>query len=316
MDYMIIDGHGLAYRAAHVLSLHRENGKNVSVIFGLLKMIHSLLEEHMPKSACIVWDCKGSMAKEKLFPGYKIHRRTLDWDKPDDREKVMLAREIRTQIDDLYNVIPAFGIKQLRVEGVEGDDIIGLLCDSLHGSILVVSSDKDIFQVVRPGISIYYPPKDKLLTVLNFEAEMGLKPELWLHFRCLTGDISDGIGGLKGFGEVTSKRILNEFGAWDTWWNGDMIRVAVLEKLNKAQKKVLLSKDSKELLDRNFLLMKLGFLVKDQQDQIVKDFEGQTPKFDVETIEKYFEENQLNSYLTKFTTWIHAFRLLERRGNS
>ena len=313
MDYMILDGYSLAYRAGYVLSLRSSTGKNTSVIFGLLNMTHALLEEHMPKAVCICWDCHGSIAKERLFPGYKIHRRTLDFDKPDDREKVLLAREIRKQVDDLYNVIPIFGMKQLRKEGVEGDDLIGLLCESLEGKILVVSSDKDILQVVKPNVSVYYPPKDITVDILNFESSMGMRPALWLYYRCLVGDISDGIPGLKGFGDVTAKRLLNQFGDWNEWWVGDRIRVAVLEYCNNAQKRVLLLKESKGILERNYALMKLGHLVQDYKDEMLNDLKSQVLRFDEERIRQYFDENQLTEYLSRFGVWIHAFRNLTRK---
>jgi DNA polymerase-1 len=319
MDLMVLDGYSLAYRAGHVLSLRTKEGKNTSVIFGLLNMIHSLLEEYLPKSVCICWDCQGSKIKEAMFPDYKIHRRAPDMDNPNEREKVLLAKEIKKQIDDLYKVIPVFGIKQLRMEGVEADDLIGLICDSLDGSILVVSSDKDILQVVKPYVSVYYPPKDVTLDILNFEAEMGLSPALWLDYRCLVGDISDGISGLKGFGDVTAKRILKAFGPWKGWWmesqfyGGDRIRAAVLDCCNKAQKQVLLSKESKGILERNFALMRLGYLVQDIRGQVLDDLNSQVVGFNEEAIRQYFEENQLTEYLTKYNIWIHAFRNLTRK---
>ncbi len=312
-ELMIIDGYSLAYRAGHVLHLSTDTGKDTSVIYGVLKMIRSLIEEYQPKAVCICWDYHGSAAKEKVFPDYKKHRKALDWEKEDDREKIQLARAIRAQIDDLCTIVPMMGMLQLRKDGIEGDDLIGLLTECLEGSILVVSSDKDIFQLLRPNLSIYYPPKDVVLDILNFESEMGLNYTLWLDYRCIVGDTTDGIPGLPTFGDVTAKRILKAFGGWRDWWIDDRVRPEVLGCCNKRQKLILLSREARAILERNFEIMKLGHLVQDEKAWVLTELKSQTLQFDDEIVHRYFEENQLKESLIRFGIWVHTFRELTRR---
>jgi len=303
-NYLLIDGHNFAWRAGSVLHLRSQEGKNVSVTFGMLSMVRSLLEEYQPKVVCICWDFKGSEAKETVFPEYKEHRKKIRSGLPDD-----FYKEIIIQIAELQTMLPYFGVRQLKKEGIEADDLIGLLC-SLLEKVLVVTSDRDLLQVVSMGANLFYTPKGEVVTHENFTRFSKVKPELYVYYRSLIGDPGDGIPGLKGFGEVTANRLIEKYGKWEDWFEGNRVRVEVLEGLNKSQKRILQDPETKGILIRNYTLMNIGGLIQDRKNEIVGEFLSQKPVFNEEKIREYFLENQFDSYLARYHAWIHPFRRL------
>jgi 5'-3' exonuclease len=308
-DWMIIDGNNTAFRAGSVLYLTNPKGDNVSVGYGVLKMIRSLLEDYPSKHVVICWDFKGSKAKLALFPEYKAHRKH----DPGDYEYF----KILDQINQLQLIIPDFGIKQLKLEGIEGDDLIGVICDELKGQkILVVSGDRDMLQLVSEDVAVYYPSKDVLVRPSNFEELFETKSDWYLYYRNVIGDVqSDGIYGLKGFGPVTTGKLFKSFGPWPDWYDlvGEdyVIKNQVLQVLNKTQKKLLESSEATKILSTNYELMKVGYLIGDEDRQLIRNqFFGQKAYFNEDVVKQYFEDNQFSSYITKFNFWVYPFRKL------
>lgn len=300
--HLIIDGNNFAFRAGSVMFMRNQQGQNVSVIFGLLNMLRSLIDEHQPERACICWDWKGSKIKAEIYPEYKAYRKLRD------EQTQMFITDIINQINSLQEVLRFFGIKQIKREGVEADDLIGILVKELP-NVLVVSSDRDLFQVVEFGASLFYPPKDSIIDASNFVSIVGVEPNQYLFYRSIVGDPGDQLPGLKGFGDVTTKKLLSKFGTWDEWFLNGEIREEIIDSVNKTQKVMLKSEETKDVLIRNYQLMKLGYLVTDaEKADIMREFNEKKDEFSEEVIKHFFLENQFNSYLARFRTWIHPFR--------
>jgi len=300
--HLIIDGNNFAFRAGSVMYLRNRQGQNVSVMFGLLNMLRSLIEEYQPENACVCWDWKSSKAKISVYPDYKADRKFRD------EQTQMFVADIYHQIELLQKVLPFFGIRQVRKMEVEADDLIGILVENLP-NVLVVSSDRDLLQVADMGASIFYPPKDTIIDKDNFASLVGIDPSFYVFYRCIIGDPGDNITGLKGFGEVTAKKLLSLYGTWDSWFDTQtgIIKEEILNSVNKKQRGILGSSDTMELLVRNYQLIKIGYLVKDIKDEILEEY-NKSIEFDENVIKKFFVDNDFTSYLSKFTTWIHPFR--------
>jgi 5'-3' exonuclease len=319
-DIMIVDGNSYAHRAGSVMYLSNEKGEPTAVAYGMLNMLRSLLEQNDIGEICICWDYKGYTSKKAIYPEYKGDRKQ----KREDAGQHELYIEILKQINELYEILPAFGIKQLRKEGVEADDLIGLLVEEMlqrnRKDILVVSGDRDLFQLVDHGITIYFPNKDIYLTEENFEKEVedeGVKleipPYLYIFYKTLKGDAGDNIKGLGGFGKKTATRLLKEYGAWTEWFEQGKPKVEILLKLNKAQKAKLLSKDALDILIRNFNLMSAGYLDADKMGDVIMDYYGQKPVFEEDKIRTFFESKEFTSRLAQFRAWLHPFKMLHYR---
>ena len=312
MKHLVIDGHNMAYRAGYVHpTLHNKAGKSTGVGYGMLKMIRTLLENNDPEDCIICWDVGSSKIREGIFPDYKANRKKSIFDP-------VLIQNIKGQIDELIEILPIFGIKQLKFMGLEADDLIGLLAKELK-DVLVVSNDKDMFQLLDLGAEIYYPAKESFLNKENFKNEFGdgLDASQYLYFRTITGDSSDGIPGLHKFGKVTAKKLILKHGPWINWYNesnGEFtIKPEVLEGLNKGQKAHLETKEALLILCRNYELMEIGKIGESVKDQILEEYYNQKPTFNDQKIKKFFEEFEFNSYVNRFGWWIHPFRLLNRK---
>ncbi len=322
VKYLIVDGHNFAYRAGLVsgFSLSTAEGADTTVVFAMLNMIRHQIDKHKPEEVCVCWDWQGSKIKEALYPEYKEDRKVAR-EKKDVYDPLAknVYLDISKQIKELQEILPFFGIKQVRVQGVEADDVIGLLCEELKGKSLVVSSDKDLLQLVNIGAEVYYTPKDVLVTRDNFQELFGVTPELFIYYKAILGDASDCIEGLKGFGPKTSAKIVSKYGKWTNWVHingGGLIKSGILGDLNIKQRAEIcneagfIKKEAIDKLDRNYALMKAGYLIQDLKDFIVKEFSDQTTVFDSEQVEKYFADKQFGSFLARYQSWIMPFSMM------
>lgn len=335
IKYLIIDGTNFAFRAGLVsgFSLSTSDGDDTTVLFAMLNMIRHQIDKYKPEEVCVCWDWGGSKIKEAIYPEYKARRRVVREKKLQESDAIQessdqessdainvidksLFIDIGKQIRELQGVLPYFGIKQVKAKGVEADDVIGLLCEELKG-VLVVSSDKDLLQLVNDGALVYYTPKDVLVTKDNFQELFGVPPELFIYYKSIMGDSSDNIAGLKGFGHKTSVKLVLKYGGWKNWYthqskimNLPVLKEEVLGDLNKPQKEEISKEGILEILDRNYSLMKAGYLVQDAKDEVLKEFVEQTMIFNQGEIEKYFVDKSFNSYLTRFSGWILPFAMM------
>jgi len=310
IDVVVIDGNSYAHRVGNVMSLVTHRGEETSVSFGMLNMIRVLIERNKPKEVCVCWDYKGSQSKKELYPEYKK--------RPHKEGTLEIYKMVNQQILELYEILPSFGIKQLRIAGIEADDLIGIIAQYLGNTrrTLVVSSDHDLWQLVAfPGIKVYHPQKDLTLSSENFEEKVGFKPEMWVWFRSIMGDTGDNIKGLKWFGEKTARELLAKFGPWTNWWGNilqgnETLRPEILACLNKRQKESILAPDACETLTISYALTKVGMLDIRRSPEIIKSYDEQTPKFDEEAIKGFFFTKEFNSILARFRSWIHPFRMM------
>jgi 5'-3' exonuclease len=315
-DVLVVDGSNLAFRAS-VLHLESET-ENTSVIWGVLNILRSFLTKHFFKEVCVAWDGKKyKEEKRKVYPEYKKNR-----PEPDAADQ-SIRIEIRRQINELQKVLPALGIKQLQRDELEADDVIGILCEGLEDkTILVVSGDRDLFQLVSKNITIYYPSKEVFITPDNFEQEVGVSLDNFIFYKTIIGDPGDNIKGLKGFGDVTAKKLLTAYGPWTEWFEGGHpnhltpVREEILQSLKKNQKQVLSEAASLGILVRNYTLMSVGWLDIESKDDLMGEYNKQVPAFDEEVVKSYFLDKQFNKTLARFNGWVLPFLELARRGLS
>lgn len=201
---IIIDGNNLAYRCKHVFSLSN-NGVDVSITYGFLKVLSSYLQKFKATSVIVCWD--GGIPEFRRFavPEYKANRH-LD-DDPIERE------DFHRQVNELHRILPMMGIVSIKTPCVEADDLMyhaSVLC---KGHCIIVSSDKDMFQALSDfGVEVYNPYRETLYDVDKFETEYGISIHDYIDWRALQGDSSDNISGVPGIGEKTATKLFHEFG--------------------------------------------------------------------------------------------------------
>ncbi|HET7273749.1 MAG TPA: DNA polymerase I [Longimicrobiaceae bacterium] len=208
----LIDGYALIYRAFFAMiarPLITSRGENTSAAWGVTKFLLKILEEHKPDYLGVVFDA-GSSQRHEIFPEYKA-----------TREK--MPTELEASIPRVREIINAFRIPVLELAGYEADDVIGTLA---HRAVeegleaVVVSGDKDFYQLVGDGICLLNPGRggpaavdEEWIDLRNAHERLGVPPEHVVDYLGLIGDSSDNVPGVKGIGPKTAIQLIEQFGS-------------------------------------------------------------------------------------------------------
>ena len=198
----LIDGSGYLYRAFFALPpLATTTGMPTNAIYGFVTMLQKVVRERRPDYLAVVFDEKGPTQRHAQFKEYKAQRRPM----PDS---------LSQQIPYIHRAVEAYAIPVVKLEGYEADDLIGTLAVQAAGKgfeVVIVSPDKDMFQLLSPSIRIFDPVKDKVLTEEECLARFGVDPTRVVEVMGLMGDSVDNIPGVKGIGEKTARKLIEEF---------------------------------------------------------------------------------------------------------
>src|SRR3954451_4522147 len=206
-ELFLIDGNSLAYRAFFALpeTIATSRGFPTNAIFGFASMLVKILTEYGPKATLVVWDA-GMSGRAEISDDYKAGRK----ERPD------LLSE---QWPHLQPLVEAFGYRNVKVPGYEADDVISTLAQRAKAEgieAMVVTGDRDMFQIVEPGIRGMATSRGITETkVYDREAVIeryGIPPDLIPDFYGLKGDTSDNIPGVPGIGDKTASQLLQRFG--------------------------------------------------------------------------------------------------------
>lgn len=320
---LLLDANNLAYRADQTHQLTTKQGERVGVMFGTINMIHSYLKpsgggytnyiydaleevgvtEEFTR-VITAWDGGKSKWRKSFFPDYKAQRDVNRAKKtPEEKE----ARDaFLKQMNGLHKVLPNFGVKSLKLKDWEGDDLIytvtKLVPDEL---IVVVSTDKDMLQLVSPSVYVWRPGRDKdgkLYTPENFEKLTGVAKRSYLDYRILVGDSSDNIPGIHGIGEKTAAALMKEYGSI----MGMVPHKAVLMK-SKVKQRIFTQVD---ILDRNDALMNMERIPMESIEPYVKEELTADESFDATEVKKFLMSKQFVSILKNMTQLTQLFKQL------
>ena len=222
---LIIDGYGFIFRAYHVQPpLTSPSGIPVGAIYGFTSMLIKLISDFKPKHAVIVLDHGGKNFRHDLYNNYKANR------PPPPDDLVAQLKLVKTAAQSL-------NFTCLSKQGFEADDIIATLADratSLQRSALLISSDKDLMQLINEHVGMYDPVKSKYITDEDIFAKFGVGALKVREVQALMGDKSDNIPGVAGIGPKTAAQLINQFGNLDgVLASIDQIKNARLQELLK-----------------------------------------------------------------------------------
>jgi len=202
----LIDGSSYIYRAYYAIRhLSSPSGHPTNAIYGFIQMLLKLIKDHDPKHLAVVFDAGRITFRTEIYPEYKANRAAM----PDD---------LRQQVGPIREVVRAFNIPVLELEGFEADDIIGALAarySAENGKVVVVTGDKDLMQVVTENVTLLDTMKDKQSGLAEVNERFGVVPDLVPDILGLAGDSSDNIPGVPGIGEKTAIKLVQEFGSLD-----------------------------------------------------------------------------------------------------
>jgi len=201
-----VDGSSYLYRAFHALpDLRTSQGEPTGALRGVLAMLRRMVQDEKPDYFAVVFDAPGKTFRDAWYADYKANRAAM----PD---------ELGKQIEPLYRCIRAEGWPLLIVEGVEADDVIGtLVCQARERDIdvIVSTSDKDLAQLVRPGVKLVNTMSNETLDEAGVVAKFGVRADQVLDLLTLTGDAVDNVPGVEKVGPKTAAKWINQYGSLD-----------------------------------------------------------------------------------------------------
>ena len=200
---ILIDGSAYIFRAYYGLPpMNRADGTPINAVFGFTNMLVKLIEDYRDDKMIVIFDAARENFRNTIFKEYKANR----GETPED---------LIPQFEIIRQCVDAFSIPQLEIEGYEADDIIATYCklaEKQKIDSIIVSSDKDLMQLVTKKITMLDPMKNKKIGIDQVIEKFGLPPEKVIQIQALTGDKVDNIPGAPGIGPKTALQLIEEFG--------------------------------------------------------------------------------------------------------
>ena len=208
----LVDGSGYIFRAYHALPplTRKSDGLQVNAVLGFCNMLWKLLadmpKDDKPTHLAVVFDKSEKTFRTEMYPEYKAHR-------PD------LPEDLRPQFPLIRDAVRAFEIPCLEQAGFEADDLIATyarLAVEAGATATIVSSDKDLMQLVGNGVTMYDTMKDKRIGPAEVMEKFGVGPDKVIEVQALIGDSSDNVPGVPGIGVKTAAQLIGEYGDLET----------------------------------------------------------------------------------------------------
>lgn len=201
---LLLDSNSLMHRAYHALpNLKSSKGLYTGAIYGFLSILLKIIKEQKPTHIAAAFDLHGPTFRHEMYKEYKATRKPMD-------------EELRQQVEPLKDLITAMGIKIVSKQGYEGDDILGTLSKRFDDECIIVTGDRDSFQLVSPTTKIFWTKKGVSdIEVYDVERllEDGFTVEQFIDYKALRGDASDNVPGIPSVGEKTAKQLLDKYGS-------------------------------------------------------------------------------------------------------
>jgi DNA polymerase-1 len=260
----LVDGSSYIFRAYHALPPinRKSDGLQLNAVFGFCNMLWKLLRdmkpEERPTHLAVVFDKSEKTFRTDMYPDYKAHRP----DPPDD---------LRPQFRFIRDAVIAFDLPCLEQDGFEADDLIATYVREAReagASATIVSSDKDLMQLVSDGVIMFDTMKDKKIGRAEVTEKFGVPPEKVIEVQALIGDSTDNVPGVPGIGVKTAAQLIGEYGDLESVLaraseiKQDKRRQALIENAEKAR----LSKKLVTLDDHVKLTVPLGELAVHEPD--------------------------------------------------
>lgn len=237
---VLIDGHALAYRMFFALPLESfttKSGEPTNATYGFTRTLLDLMQaDDPPKYLAVSFDL-GATFRDDLFAEYKGTREKM----PD---------ELAIQIQRIKEVIRAFNIPILELEGFEADDVLGTVARQMKAEgvpVHIITGDRDLLQLVDDNTRVELPSRrpgqsGEVYDTVGVVAYLGVRPDQVVDYKALVGDTSDNIPGVKGVGDKTAVKLLAQYGSLENLYNHlEEIKGALYQKLSEGKESAELS---------------------------------------------------------------------------
>ena len=272
--FYLIDGSGYIFRAYYALPplSRKSDGLPTGAVSGFCSMLFKLLEDsrsddsiHRPTHFAVIFDSARRNFRNDIYSEYKANRSEA----PED---------LAPQFEYIRKSVEAFNLPSIELSNYEADDLIATYTKQIikvGAKATVISSDKDLMQLVSDKVRLYDPMKSKVLGEKEVVEKFGVKPDQVIDVQSLAGDSSDNIPGVPGIGIKTASELINKYKTLDV-----LLKKADEIPQNKRRETLLANKD-KALLSRQLVTLKddvpvkdklSSFLLKEVQKEKLYDF--------------------------------------------
>ena len=254
--FYLIDGSGYIFRAYYALPplSRKSDGLPTGAVSGFCSMLFKLLEDarsddskNKPTHFAVIFDSARKNFRNEIYKEYKANRSEA----PED---------LIPQFEYIRKSVLAFNLPSIELTNYEADDLIATYAKKIidaGAKVTIVSSDKDLMQLVSSDIRLYDPMKNKVIGKDQVKEKFGVKPEQVIDVQSLAGDSSDNIPGVPGIGIKTAAELINKYGDLD-----NLLKKANEIKQNKRRETILANKD-KALISKKLVTLKNDVPIKE-----------------------------------------------------
>ncbi len=271
----LIDGSSYIFRAYYAIR-HLSNSKGIptNAVYGFTSMLFKFLKDYEPTHLGIVFDSKGKTFRDDIYPLYKANRSAP----PED---------LAQQFSMIFEMVDAFNIPQVQLEGFEADDLMGTISKEVEkgdANVVLVTGDKDFCQLVSDKVTLLDTMKNKITGITEVKEKYGVNPDRVVDVFALAGDAVDNIPGVKGIGEKTAVSLISKYGSLDELFES-------LDDVSKRQKILIEEKKEDAVLSKELVTIKTDVDIETGLEKF--QYDG----FDDEKLRQIFQELEFKNLL-------------------
>ena len=284
--YYLIDGSGYIFRAYYALPplSRKSDGLPTGAVSGFCSMLFKLLEDarsddtkFKPTHFAVIFDSARKNFRNEIYKDYKANRTEA----PED---------LAPQFSYIRKSVEAFNLPSIELTNYEADDLIATYAKkiiSVGATATIISSDKDLMQLVNDKIGIYDPMKSKIIGTKEVKEKFGVKPDQVIDVQSLAGDSSDNIPGVPGIGIKTAAELINKYNSLDNLLKN-------LEEIKqKKRKETLINNKDNAILSRKLVTLKIDVPVEKKIDSF------QLKEINKERLYNFLKEMEFNRLLSQ-----------------
>jgi len=284
--FYLIDGSGYIFRAYYALPplSRKSDGLPTGAVSGFCSMLFKLLEDsrsddskHKPTHFAVIFDSAKKNFRNDIYSEYKANRTET----PED---------LIPQFEYIRKAVKAFSLPSIELINYEADDLLATYAKKIvdaGAKVTVISSDKDLMQLVSEKIRLYDPMKNKVLGEKEVFEKFGVKPNQVIDVQSLAGDASDNIPGVPGIGVKTAAELINKYKTLD-------VLLKNIEEIPQTKRReTLLENKDKAILSRKLVTLKDDVPIKEEPNSFIMK------KVDKEKLFNFFREMEFNRLLSQ-----------------
>ncbi len=283
--FYLVDGSGYIFRAYYALPplTRKSDGLPTGAVSGFCSMLFKLLEDsksdqnqQKPTHFAVIFDSARKTFRNEIYSDYKANRSEA----PED---------LAPQFDYIRKSVLAFNLPSVELQNYEADDLIATYADQIlkqGAKVTIVSSDKDLMQLLKKNVRIYDPMKNKFISEDDIQNKFGVDSTKVIDVQALAGDSSDNVPGVPGIGVKTAAELINKYGNLEK-----LLKLAGEIKQNKRRETLIQNKD-KALISKKLVTLKNDAPV----ERELAEFE--LKKIDKNKLYKFLREMEFNRLLS------------------